>query len=108
MLCLHQKAKLCQQRKDAARQAQAQGEAPQYGRRAFAIHRGSAAVLCVCSLNDTTNFVISYQSTGGSTGEDDEEQSPSWDETKKNTFLNEGNSLEVKSIELSTKLKFDR
>ena len=35
------------------------------------------------------------QSTGGSTGEDDGEQSPSWDETKKNTVINEGSSMDV-------------
>ncbi|XP_046452938.1 PRKC apoptosis WT1 regulator protein-like isoform X3 [Daphnia pulex] len=38
----------------------------------------------------------STESTGGSTGEDDGEQSPSWDETKKNTVINEGSSMDGK------------
>lgn len=41
----------------------------------------------------------STESTGGSTGEDDGEQSPSWDETKKNTVINEGSGIDPGKVD---------
>jgi hypothetical protein len=90
-------AKFRQQRQTPEGSTQTARKEAQYGCSPFAVNRGNQfhfnSIWFPLFPEHTVCFYL--QSTGGSTGEDDGEQSPSWDETKKNTVINEGSSIDV-------------
>lgn len=71
-------------------------------------HGGLIFRRSIDSIFFSSSLINIHQSTGGSTGEDDGEESPSWDETKKNTLTNEGgNPFDVSSMSfINVPLKF--
>ena len=94
-----QQTQLCQQRKASKGQAQAERKETQHRSSPPTINR-SKFIQKSIFLDHSISFNNLFQSTGGSTGEDEGELSPSWDETKKNTIMNEGSTGDGSKTEL--------